>query len=192
MMSKEDDSKTNKTVLVLKVPHDDSGEPSDVSDDAEKTAIEKNREVLFAAIKIITIATFIDDSADEYFFEDFGNYMAIVKRLSDIKILSDEITFEENKFYENPIDCWMKVIIAIFVALHSFPDNSGIYCDVLTSEEAKNNSERTIFGFYFSTLLRLEAYDWKDHKVDLYIPNKIGDRILFLVDNEPSLYTFLH
>lgn len=187
-----------KTTLLLKVPsRSNEMEPSSISDVTQKQVTENSvsencRGKLFSALKIITIATFADDDDSDDFFSDFNNYISIAKKLNELKMLSKEVPMDEDGFNENPPDCWMKIIITIFVALYSFPDNSGIYCDVITSADVESNAQRKPIGTYFSTILRLEAYDWNEHKVDVYIPNKDGERMLFLVDDEPALYTLIH
>ena len=187
-----------KTTLLLKVPSQKKEEElSSISDITQKqvteNSVSKNlRETLFSTLKIIVIATFADDDTSDDFFSDFGNYMSIAKRLKEMNLLSDDVSMDENVFNNNPPDCWMKILITIFVSLYSFPDNSGIYCDIITSADVENNSQRTPIGTYFSTILRLEAYDWNEHKVDVYIPNKNGERMLFLIDDEPVLYTLIH
>ena len=187
-----------KTTLLLKVPsRSNEMEPSSISDVTQKQVTENSvsencREKLFSALKIITIATFVDDDDSDDFFSDFNNYISIAKKLNELKMLSKEVPMDEDGFNENPPDCWMKIIITIFVALYSFPDNSRIYCDVITSADVESNAQRKPIGTYFSTILRLEAYDWNEHKVDVYIPNKNGERMLFLVDDEPALYTLIH
>lgn len=195
---KNTEESPHKTTIVLKVPSQKNVEElSDVpnnskKDVTEKSAIEKLRENLVSALKIITIATFAEDDIAEDFFSDFNNYFSIAKKLKEMKLISGNVPLEEDDFNRNSPDCWMKIIIIIFVSLYSFPDNSGIYCDVITSSDAENNSKMKPVGTYLYTTLRLEAYDWNEHKVDVYIPNNDGERMLFLVDDEPALYTIVH
>lgn len=177
----------NKTKIKLTVPHVDTDHAGQISN----SEIENAKNKILSALKIITIAGLADDETSEDFFSSFDNYRIITTKLKSLKILSENIPMEEESFFKNPPDCWMKVIIAIFVSLYSFPDNNKVYCDSLTMSESKNNSERKVVGTYLTTMLRLEAYDWNEHKVDLFIPNEIGDRVIFIIDEEPALYTLM-
>jgi hypothetical protein len=131
----------------------------------------------------------VEDDISEDFFASYDNYHKISEKLNSLKLLSKDIPLNEEGFVKNPVDCWMKMIIVIFTALFSFPGNSDIHCDVLTSEDSKNEKDNNIIGIYFSTMLKVDIYDWNEYKVDVFLPNKDGERILFIVDDEPKLYT---
>lgn len=177
----------NKTIIKLKVPHD----KIDYAGQIVNSEIESIKNTIKSALKILTIAGLADDNTSEDFFSSFENYRLITEKLESLKILSKNIPMDKESFNNNPPDCWMKIIISIFISLYSFPDNGNVYCDSLTMSEVKNDSERKVVGNYFTTILRLESYDWNEHKVDLFIPNEIGSRIIFIIDEEPVLYTFM-
>ena len=181
------ESELHRTSLVLKAPsrqpNGDGKEPSD----AEKK-VNELLTTLLSALKIIVTATF-DDSVSEEFFSSFHDYFAIYDKLNKSGILSSDITADEGKFQENPPNCWMKILVAIFSALYAFEELGGVHCDVLTSGPVESNALTTTVGILFSISLTLELYDWKEHKVELYIPSDEKDRTLFMVDNEPMLFT---
>lgn len=190
---KDNEKEIHKTTLVLKSPSGHRAETSTVSTSGDSAVdkIESIHTTLLAAIKIITIATLGDDEISEDFFASYHNYTSILHKIDQLKILPSDFPRSEERFNENAPDCWMKLILSIFSALYALPGNGKIYCDILVSSIAENNAERNPEGVYLSSSINLEAYDWKNHKVDLYIPNKGGGRMLFLVDDVPMLYTLL-
>ena len=187
-MGVDKSERPNKTTLSLKAKQQVLGEgiPPSVKDAIND--IVDMRSMLFTMLKVVTIASLADDEVSEDFFSDFDNYSAFSAKSSNIGILPKDAIVDESTFSRNPASCWMKIVIALFVALYSFPDNSRIFCDTLASAGVESNSLNKAVGTYFSTMLRLEAFDCEEHKVDLYIPNSVNERSLFIVDDEPVMY----
>ena len=187
MASKNSDDASNVTTLVLKVPsHKKGGEPLSHS----PNTLDDYKSTIISALKIITIAALADDNVFNNFFSDFHNYIQLSNRLRNMGILSESIPYVVDEFNSNPPECWMKFIAAIFSALYSIED-SGMHCDVITSVNDEHIDKSASLGAYFSIALRLESYDWKMHKVELFIPCEKGERMLFIVDDEPMIFTIV-
>ena len=189
------DSKTDnihKTSLVLKLPHSKSD--SKLGKTEKQTELERIRSDSLSALKIITMSSISGDEISDAFFSDYSNFSTIVERLKYIHIADDTLSVSEDDFLKNPFDCWMKVVLILFVSLYSFADHNGIECDVITSTAQNAQEDMKPFsgvGNYFSMVLRLELLDWSYHKVDLFVPSEKGGRMIFIIDNEASMYSIV-
>ena len=189
-MVKEDN--IHKTSIVLK--SDSTGKISDSAESEEKTELKHIRSVSLSALKIITMFSISRDDISETFFSEYSNFSTIYEKLKNVKISDGRICSSEEEFLKNPFDCWMKIVLVIFSSLYSFEDHGNIECDVITSTSTDDKNGPKTFsgvGTYLSTVLRLDSFDWSYHKVDLFIPSESGGRMIFIVDNEPSMYSII-
>ena len=176
-----------KSSIELKVPPKDDKGSEAVTDGAKR--LEQIRSAALSALRIITIASIVDDDTSTDFFSSYLNFRKLCDGLKRFGLVDDADMMSEEAFDSKPMDLWVKLIVVIFISLYSFIDHNGISCDVIASSKAENNAQMKPLGNYFSKILRLESYDWKDHKVDLFIPFDVGEKVLFLIDDEPVFYS---
>lgn len=188
-----DKDNIRETKIVLETSKDGIP-PNDISNSGKVQAeLEKIRSASVSALKIITISSIVHDEISEDFLSNFGNYSIIVEKMKSFSLIDDNFPHDEDSFLKNPMDCWMKVVVTLFVTLYSLPNHGNITCDVITSTTSSNgkNIGFSSLGIYFSTVLKLESYDWKMHRVELFVPNENGDRMIFIIDEEPVMYTIV-
>ena len=109
-------------------------------------------------------------------------------------IVDDGFRATEDTFLKNPFDCWMKLVLVMIATLYSLPDHSKIECDVISASpngEVDTKTSSVAIGVNFSILLKLESLDWKTHKIDLFVPTSSGSRMLFVIDDEPRMYSIV-
>lgn len=177
----------NKTTVVLKAgkASDGKNNPSGASEHIDESS--KMRSALVSILKIVITAALADDEIASDFFAEYDNYNSISSKLRDMKLLDGSNIATRDDFEKSPNNCWMKIIAAVFSALYAFPDHCGICHDVIVTSKVENDAMGRPLGNCYSLMIRLEALDWKEHLVNLYLPFEKGAMIL-IVDNEPLLY----
>lgn len=176
-----------KSTLELKVPQNGSNSSTSILNEDEQR-LEHIRSAAISALKIVSIASMVDDDTSSDFFSSYDTFKQICDGLKNVGIV-DESLGTESEFDNAPQDSWIKIILACFLTLYCFEDHGSVSCDILTTTNVEGGKPSSIVGTYFSLMIRLESYDWKEHKTDIFIPSKEGERILFLIDDEPVLYS---
>lgn len=139
---------------------------------------------LETAIKIISIYALMDDEHSSEFFSSFDSFSK-VSSVIDYYGLNNGDKADETEFLKDPIRFWMETLMILFISLLMLRTEQKMSCDVIMSDR---NEDGEILGYYISLTLTLQSYDWKTHKVDIFVPySEKNFRPIFFIDDVPIL-----
>lgn len=143
---------------------------------------------VLSLLKVIMIGCI---SECDTFFSEYKNYENVATILKSLKLINDEHIQSMTTFGKNTMNHWCELVIVLMVSLVAMPNDGGVECVKLytplsANDSIRENSHGTVLKF--STIL--DAYDWKEHILSLFIPDDPNKyRFMVMIDNEPIIIT---
>lgn len=154
----------------------------------EKLKVRKELDSLYrkycTALKIMVISGITEASDFLSSYENFVNTASVIP-------CEDMTRFKtEREFCDNPIKAWAELFVAIVMILKEFPQ-SNILAEGISAFSSNYDGEKTQSTYYLlSFSVTTEAYDWKSHLVEVFIPkDSAKSRTLVIIDREPVFMT---
>ena len=139
-----------------------------------------------SSLKILSIGA-LGEASD--FFGSYESYVKMSAFFSAYGLSNGTIPVTDEEFSANPTDCWISLIIVVMSILYAMPNNGGVNCNRIV-HSADNDKTVSSVGVVMNLKLVLEAYDWKEHLLTVYIPDDQENcSFMVLVDNSPVLFS---
>ena len=143
----------------------------------------KLKSIYSACIKLLkTISTKLMNDELDYFTE-YDNYTELIKPLSELGIINNEIPVRDDVFYENSPSCFVDLATIVLYIIKFLPVNKEMTLDDVTMD----NENKTVAGHLLTIYLSFESMNFDKHAVSVFIPTQQGLSTLLCIDNIPVL-----
>lgn len=137
-----------------------------------------------AAIKMIMIAG-IAEACD--FLGEYRNYANTAGVFGEC---GDGAICDETAFSKNPIKAWAELFIALVTVAGMFP-GSGIRTERIRSDSIDYDGNSVIGDYFLTTFaMTTEAYDWKDHFVEILLPCDASKSLTVVAIDREAVFVF--